>query len=58
MPLKPGRTDAAIDSNISEMMKSFKGSGSIGHTKPKSKKKAAQIAAAAAYRKAGRYGKK
>lgn len=52
MPLKSGKSKAAITGNIQEMMRSFKAKGSIGNTTPKSPKKAQQIAAAAAYSKA------
>lgn len=58
MPLMPGSSKKTISSNIAEMMKSFKRSGMIGNTKPKSKKKAVKIAASAAYVKAGKGRKK
>lgn len=54
MPLKKGRSDQAISQNIEEMLHKFKGTGSIGKTSPSSMKKARSIAAAIAYKKAGR----
>jgi hypothetical protein len=54
MPLSSGKSKKAISGNIEEMVKSYKQKGSIGNTHPKSIKKAQQIAAAAAYRKAGK----
>jgi hypothetical protein len=47
MPLKKGKSRKTISKNISELVKKFKKAG-------KSKKKAVQMAAAAAYRKAGK----
>jgi hypothetical protein len=52
MPLKSGSSAKTRSTNIREMLHAFKQSGRIGNTKPGSMKKAAQIAAAAAYRKA------
>jgi hypothetical protein len=49
MPLKGGK--GKVSENVREMMRSYKKTGYIGNTKPKSKKHAAKIAAAAAYRK-------
>jgi hypothetical protein len=52
MPLSSGKSKKTISGNIEEMMRSWKAKGSIGNTKPKSVKKAQQIASAAAYSKA------
>lgn len=52
MPLKSGKSQSTISSNIREMLHKYKKKGSIGHTEPSSMKKARAIAAAAAYRKA------
>jgi len=49
MPLKKGKSKKVISGNIEEMLKSFKKSGMIGNTKPKSMKHAQRIASAAAY---------
>jgi hypothetical protein len=51
MPLKKGRGQSTISSNIAEMMRSWKRTGKIGNTTPKSSKHAQRIAAAAAYSK-------
>lgn len=53
MPLSRGRGKAVVSKNIGEMMKSYKATGKIGSTKPKSVGHAQKIAAAAAYSKAG-----
>ena len=47
MPLTPG---APISSSIEELINSYKSKGTIGNIKPKSKKKAIQIASAIAYK--------
>lgn len=52
MPLKSGRSQSIISSNIDELMKSYKKTGTLGTSKPKSKKKALKQAAAIAYSKA------
>lgn len=52
MPLKSGKSSKTISKNIQEMMHSFKQTGKIGNTKPKSTAKALKIASAAAYTKA------
>jgi hypothetical protein len=54
MPLRKGKGQKVISGNIKEMLHSYKQSGKIGNTKPKSMKKARQIAAAAAYSSARR----
>lgn len=54
MPLKSGNSQKTVSGNIQEMMRAYKAKGSIGNTKPKSAAKAVKIAAAAAYRKAGK----
>jgi hypothetical protein len=53
MPLHAGKSKRAISTNIGEMLHSFKQTGRIGNSKPKSMNKAQAQAAAAAYRKAG-----
>lgn len=57
MPLKPGRSATVISENIEELLHKFKASGKIGNISPTSMKKARSIAAAIAYKKAGRKGK-
>ena len=52
MPLKSGKSQRTISSNIKEMMKAYEKTGKIGSIKPRSKKHALEIAQAAAYRKA------
>jgi hypothetical protein len=54
MPLKRGSSQKTISSNIGEMVRSYKESGKLGTSKPKSVKKAAAQAAAIAYDKAGK----
>jgi len=54
MPLKPGKSQKTISRNISEVMKSYEKKGTIGTSKPKSKKKAQQQAVAIALSKAGK----
>ena len=54
MPLEPGSSSETIRHNIEEMMKSWRETGKIGNTHPKSEKKAREIAEAAAYSKAKR----
>jgi hypothetical protein len=51
MPLKSGSSDKTRSENIGELMHAYKSKGKIGNTTPKSKAKAAQIAAAIAYKK-------
>jgi len=51
MPLKEGKSAATHGANVAEMLRGYAQRGKIGNTKPKSKKKAIEIANAAAYRK-------
>ena len=46
MPLTPG---ASVKTSFSELMNSYKSKGSIGNSKPKSKKKAIKQALAISY---------
>jgi hypothetical protein len=52
MPLKSGSGQRTMSRNIGEMMRSYDKTGYIGHTRPKTRAKARQIAAAASYRNA------
>ena len=54
MPLQTGKSDAAMSSNISLMIREYRRSGKIGDTTPDDAKHAQKIAAAIAYEKAGR----
>ncbi len=54
MPLKSGSSKDAVQDNIAEMIRSYKETGKIGTTRPKSLAHAKEIAAAAAYSKAGK----
>ena len=49
MPLTKGKSETIIAQNIKEMMDSWKQTGMIGNTKPRSKVHALRIAQAAAY---------
>jgi hypothetical protein len=51
MPLKPGKSKNTISQNVSELLHSWKQTGKIGNTKPRSAKHARSIAAAIAYSK-------
>ena len=53
MPLKSGKSQKTISSNIGEMVSSFKEKGKIGTSKPKSTAAGVKQAAAIAYSKAG-----
>lgn len=54
MPLKPGKSSKTVSSNISEMVRKYKKTGSIGTSKPASKGKAVKQAVAIALSKAGK----
>lgn len=54
MPLKKGSSQKTIQKNISELIKSYKKTGKIGSSKPKSAKKAREQAVAIAYSSAGK----
>lgn len=54
MPLQSGRSDAAISSNMSLMIREYRRSGKIGDTRPRDPEHAQKIAAAIAHEKAGR----
>lgn len=54
MPLKKGSSQKTISTNIGEMVRSYKDTGKIGTSKPKSKTAAVKQAAAIAYEKAGK----
>ena len=54
MPLKKGRSEKVISSNISEMMKKYERSDKIGTSRPKSKGKALDQAVAIALSTAGK----
>ena len=54
MPLKKGSSQKTISGNIGEMVSSFKKTGKLGTSKPKSKAAAVKQAAAIAYSTAGR----
>jgi hypothetical protein len=58
MPLKKGKSNKVVSSNISEMMRKFKKSGKIGTSKPASKAKAQKQAVAIALSTAGKSRKK
>ncbi len=54
MPLKPGKSSKVISSNIGEMIKKYRETGSIGTSKPKNRGDAIKQAAAIAYSAAGK----
>jgi hypothetical protein len=58
MPLKRGSSQKTIGSNIGEMVRSFKETGKLGTSRPKTKAAAVKQAAAIAYAKAGKTQKK
>jgi hypothetical protein len=52
MPLKKGKSKKVINSNIEELLHSYKEDGTIGASQPKSMKLAQKQAVAIAYSKA------
>lgn len=58
MPLKKGKSKKTISANIGTLVGDYKKKGSIGTSKPKSKKEAVKQAVAIAYAKAGKSRKK
>lgn len=54
MPLKKGKSDKVVGENIGEMVRSYKKTGKIGASKPKSKEKAVKQATAIALAEAGK----
>jgi len=54
MPLKTGKSQKAVQSNVAELMHKYKKTGKIGSSKPKSKKAAQKQAVAIALSKAGK----
>ena len=54
MPMKSGSSNRTVSQNVSELLKAYHRTGTIGNTTPKSNEKARQIALAAAFTKAGR----
>jgi hypothetical protein len=54
MPLKTGKSQKAVSSNIKELMHTFKKKGKIGTSKPANKDKARKQAIAIALSKAGK----
>jgi hypothetical protein len=54
MPLEKGKTKKVVSSNIGEMVRSYKKTGKIGTSKPKSKEKAIKQATAIALATAGK----
>lgn len=58
MPLKSGKSNKTVSSNIKEMVSSYKSSGKIGNTHPKNSAQAQKIAVAAAMTKKRSSGRK
>ena len=54
MPLKSGKSREAVKSNIKTLMHEYEADGTIGKSRPKSKKKAVKQAVAISLKKAGR----
>ena len=48
MPIRKGKSKRTVSNNIAEIVNSYKAKGTIGTSKPKSKKKAQQQAIAIA----------
>lgn len=57
MPLKRGKSAKIVSNNVSELMESYSQKGSIGTSKPKSKKAAQKQAVAISLKKAGKSNK-
>jgi hypothetical protein len=53
MPLKSGKSQKTVSKNIKELVSGYKSSGSIGSSKPQSKKAAVKQAVAISLNKAG-----
>lgn len=51
MPLKRGKSKATLGSNVEELMSSYKSTGKIGNSTPKSAAAARRQAVAISYRK-------
>lgn len=49
MPLKKGKSEKVFKANVKELVDTFKSTGKIGTSKPKSKAKAIKQAVAIAY---------
>lgn len=54
MPLKSGRSQEAVKSNIKQLMHEYEGEGKIGKSRPASKRKAVKQAVAISLKKAGK----
>ena len=54
MPLKKGRSRKTVSHNVREMVDTWKRSGKIGNSRPRSKKKAVKQAVAISLKKAGK----
>ena len=54
MPLKKGKSKAAVSGNIKTLVDEYKSTGAIGTSHPSSKKKAVKQAVAIAMHKAGK----
>ena len=54
MPLKKGKSDETVSSNIKTLVHEYEQDGTVGSSHPSSKKKAIKQAVAISLRKAGR----
>ncbi|MGH8807441.1 MAG: hypothetical protein ACREX0_06155 [Noviherbaspirillum sp.] len=54
MPLKRGKSDETVKRNIKTLIHEWEAEGTIGSSRPKSKKKAIKQAVAISMKKAGR----
>jgi hypothetical protein len=54
MPLKSGKSQEAVKSNIKKLVHEYEQDGTIGRAHPKDKKKAVKQAVAISMKKAGR----